>query len=86
LQEKIVMDALTPAERRFLDRVAKITLTPWSGKLVAVDKAGKTMRLSKATFQRLQDGGFVIRTESTLTTNVYGPQPPVVAAAPVGEV
>lgn len=79
------MDGLTQTERRFLDRVARITLTPWSGKIVAVDASGKTMRLSKTTFQRLQEGGFVIRLESTLTTNVYGPQAPVVAATPVIE-
>lgn len=79
------MDAMTPAEQRFLERVATITLTPWSGKLVAVDKAGKTLRLSKNTFQRLQEAGLVIRTQSTLTTNIYEPQAPVVAATPVAE-
>jgi hypothetical protein len=65
------MDELTEADIRFLRRVHSVTLTPWTGALVASDAKGKTMRLGKATFQKLKDGGFIIRSESSLTTNTY---------------
>ena len=74
------MIELTDKERRFIKRVEAITLTPWTGKLTAVDARGKSMRLSKATFERLRDEGILIRSESALTTDTY-----VVNLAPVVE-
>ena len=65
------MHHLTISQRRFLKRVATITVTPWTGKIEAVDHHGKTMRLGKAAFQALLDGHYLIRSEGTLTTNTY---------------
>ena len=62
---------LTTTQRRFLKRVDKITVTPWTGKIEAVDRNGKTMRLGKAAFQALLDGHYLIRSDGTLTTNTY---------------
>lgn len=65
------MVELTESERRFLKRVHIVTLTPWTGKVSAADANGKSMRLSKATFEKLKGDGLIIRSESSLTSNTY---------------
>jgi hypothetical protein len=68
------MPEITQSVRRFLDRVTTITVTPWTGKLVAMDDKGRRMRLSKATFERLKEDSLIIRSTSSLATDTYIPQ------------
>ena len=74
------MEDLTAAQRRFLERVDSVTLTPWTGKIVAVDQAGNTLRLGKATFEKLRSDGYLVRSAGTLTTNTYVVQTAVLNA------
>lgn len=67
------MIELTAMEQRFLKRVCKVIHFPWTNKLKAVDAKGKAMRLSWATFERLRDGGILIRSSSDITSNTYKP-------------
>jgi hypothetical protein len=69
---------LTEKEMRFLKRVDTITHVPWSNKVTAADAQGRSLRISRATFARLKDGGIIMRSGSNLTSNTY-----VVNSAPV---
>jgi hypothetical protein len=74
---------LTETQRKFLDRVERITHAPWSGKVEAFDARGKKMRISKATFELLKSDNIIIREQSSLTTDTYVLQPPQLVTAEV---
>lgn len=66
---------LSEKEKRFLKRVATITYFPWSNKVAAADAKGKSMRISRASFERFKEERIIIRTGSGLTSNSYSVNP-----------
>ncbi len=62
---------LTKTDIRILSRVATIKVTPWTGAVSATGKNGGTIKVSKAAFKRLEEGGFIIRSQSSLISDTY---------------
>ncbi|WP_144224782.1 hypothetical protein [Mesorhizobium amorphae] len=71
----LTFDRIERQGKRFLKRVATIPHFPWSNKVAAADTKGKSMRISRANFERFKEERIIVRTGSGLTSNSYSLNP-----------